>query len=480
MVNKDGGVRRIKSTIFLILSVWLSFSNIAFAGNGFIENNAMTDGNTGTYISISPWGKVELTLDSPKVLSEIRILQKFYGSIGQSSTTVIFYYYDNVQVSLSSITQNLNTYPREFTCSVNYNGPINKIMIQCSSNSNDLWVYEVNYTAYTDNIPPSVPTNLTANPLSGDMVFLTWNAVSDPDLYGYYIYRDGVKVKEIDNSTITYTDTGLNEKTTYQYQISAVDKAGNESSKSEFVSVTTPDTTPPEIPSNFQAVPINWDAVLLTWNAVNDQDISKYFLYRDGIKIKEIDKSITNYIDTGLNEKTSYEYQLSSVDTSENESEKTPIVSVTTPAMPDTTPPKTPINLHLVSKSSWYIKISWDPVEDTDINKYIIYRNSNRIAEILVDKNKEVSNISYTDIGVQPQKEYIYQVSAVDNSGNESDLSEEVTVKTPLGITLPISAAGDIIRQVGLICGNFGSLIALALTLKVSPFLISIIKRYIL
>ncbi|HDR8448200.1 TPA: Ig-like domain-containing protein [Bacillus cereus] len=53
----------------------------------------------------------------------------------------------------------------------------------------------------------------------------------------YNVYRNGVKVKE-NVSEKTFTDTGLTPHTTYQYQVSAQNEAG-ESPKSEPISVTT-------------------------------------------------------------------------------------------------------------------------------------------------------------------------------------------------------------------------------------------------
>ncbi|WP_194273671.1 Ig-like domain-containing protein [Rhodococcus erythropolis] len=53
----------------------------------------------------------------------------------------------------------------------------------------------------------------------------------------YHVYRTGVQVKQT-VSEKTFTDTGLTPHTTYQYQVSAQNEAG-ESPKSEPISVTT-------------------------------------------------------------------------------------------------------------------------------------------------------------------------------------------------------------------------------------------------
>ena len=51
-----------------------------------------------------------------------------------------------------------------------------------------------------------------------------------------------------------FRDNGLTSKTTYTYQIRAVDAAGNASALTARVrgtTLTTPDTTPPSVPSAF-------------------------------------------------------------------------------------------------------------------------------------------------------------------------------------------------------------------------------------
>lgn len=85
---------------------------------------------------------------------------------------------------------------------------------------------------------PAVPTNLTAT--AGDsQVSLTWNAV--PDATGYNLYRgtsSGGEVLYLSNiSSNSYLDISLPNGTTYYYQVTAVNDAG-ESGRSSEVSAT--------------------------------------------------------------------------------------------------------------------------------------------------------------------------------------------------------------------------------------------------
>jgi len=78
--------------------------------------------------------------------------------------------------------------------------------------------------------PPAAPTGLGAS--SGDsQVTLTWAANSERDLISYNVYGDtspnpSTLLTNVSVGTHTYTHTGLDNRTTYYYRISAVGEAG--------------------------------------------------------------------------------------------------------------------------------------------------------------------------------------------------------------------------------------------------------------
>ncbi|WP_051775499.1 glycoside hydrolase family 19 protein [Paenibacillus tyrfis] len=80
-----------------------------------------------------------------------------------------------------------------------------------------------------DSIPPTAPTNLASTGQTADMITLTWTAATDNiAVAGYDIYRNGTKVGSSANaSTLTYTDTGLQQDTEYTYYVAARDGANN-------------------------------------------------------------------------------------------------------------------------------------------------------------------------------------------------------------------------------------------------------------
>ena len=81
----------------------------------------------------------------------------------------------------------------------------------------------------------------------------------------------------------------------------------------------------------------------------------------------------------------------------------------------DIFPPATPIGLAAISGAR-SIELVWDRVADSDLAGYRVYRNGQRIAEGLATP-------AYSDANVTAGTRYSYQVSAMDQAGNESEKS---------------------------------------------------------
>lgn len=94
-----------------------------------------------------------------------------------------------------------------------------------------------------DVFPPPVPTALTAVNTAG-AVDLLWDASSGNDLAGYNVYRSvgGGPFERINKDlapTPVFHDASVAPGEAYEYAVTAVDLAGNESEKSKPASVTT-------------------------------------------------------------------------------------------------------------------------------------------------------------------------------------------------------------------------------------------------
>ncbi|NQT94534.1 MAG: hypothetical protein HQ559_17395 [Lentisphaerae bacterium] len=108
---------------------------------------------------------------------------------------------------------------------------------------------ELLVSSAVDTSPPSVPTDLSAEPASPVRVDLSWTAASDSEsgIGRYMVYRDGVRVGQ--PVSTNFSDMGLTDTTQYEYYVVAVNGFGL-TATSATVQVTTPtDTIPPEISS---------------------------------------------------------------------------------------------------------------------------------------------------------------------------------------------------------------------------------------
>ncbi|MFF7179493.1 carbohydrate binding domain-containing protein [Streptomyces sp. NPDC008121] len=91
-----------------------------------------------------------------------------------------------------------------------------------------------------DPVVPATPAGLAAGAVTTSSVALNWNAVSGAT--GYNVYRGTTKVQSVSGTSATVT--GLAADTSYQFQVSATNAAG-ESAKSAAVTARTSKTTDP-------------------------------------------------------------------------------------------------------------------------------------------------------------------------------------------------------------------------------------------
>jgi len=95
-----------------------------------------------------------------------------------------------------------------------------------------------------DTEAPSQPQNLSSPSQTGTTIDLLWDASTDNVGVSYYnIYRDNVVVAS--ESSTNHTAVGLAPGTSYGFQVSAVDEAGNESSPSDVLAEMTQSVSEP-------------------------------------------------------------------------------------------------------------------------------------------------------------------------------------------------------------------------------------------
>lgn len=99
-----------------------------------------------------------------------------------------------------------------------------------------------------DTTPPTVPAGLAAVLSGTTTVALSWNASTDAGgagLLGYRVYRNDALL--VEPTGPGHTDTTVARGARYRYQVSAVDRAGNESARGAVVTVDVPRTPEVEV-----------------------------------------------------------------------------------------------------------------------------------------------------------------------------------------------------------------------------------------
>ncbi|MFE2871809.1 fibronectin type III domain-containing protein [Embleya sp. NPDC059259] len=168
---------------------------------------------------------------------------------------------------------------------------------------------------------PAAPTGLAAGAPTASSVPLSWNAV--PGATGYKVYRDGALAQTVTGTGATVT--GLAQGTTYSFQVTATNTAG-ESPRSAAVSATTTGVVEvPATPTGLAAGTPTATTVPLSWNAV--PGATGYKVYREGAP--DLTVTGTGTTVTGLTASTAYSFRVSATN-SAGESAKSAAVTATT------------------------------------------------------------------------------------------------------------------------------------------------------
>jgi chitodextrinase len=291
--------------------------------------------------------------------------------------------------------------------------------VDAAGNVSDRSVAALATTA--DATAPSVPDTLTAVVNGPRQVQLSWQASTDNvGVTGYDVYRDTSLIAKVTGGT-SYLDSPATDGTTYSYRVAAYDAAGNVSAPSTAVSATTPDATPPSVPSGVAATATGPHQIRLSWAPATDNvAVASYAVYRAGLKIGVA--SGTSYLDTTVKDATTYAYSVTAVDGAGNTSGQSLAATASTP---DGTAPSVPTNLKPTSTTYNLVTVSWNAATDNvAVTGYRLYRNGALLTTL--------GNVtSYQDRAVAGRSLYTYNVVALDAAGNASAQTPSVSVTTP-------------------------------------------------
>ncbi|MFA9464022.1 MAG: S8 family serine peptidase [Velocimicrobium sp.] len=207
------------------------------------------------------------------------------------------------------------------------------LVIQCINGYGCFSKGQITYAKTNrDTQAPTAPTNLNMDVSSGAAINLKWNASTDNvGVEGYQVYCNGIRVGQTDKTDYVYAELATDN--ILGFYITAYDKVGNESSKSNevYFSVGHPDITvdkqPPATPYNLKIISASDLVLLLTWDiSSDDKEIEGYEIYKNGVKIGFTKEN--NFIDYKIQDESNDKYTVIAVDQSGNRSIESEAVSV--------------------------------------------------------------------------------------------------------------------------------------------------------
>jgi len=168
---------------------------------------------------------------------------------------------------------------------------------------------------------PLAPTDLKATP-GNAQVALSWNASSGATTYNVKraTVSGGPYTVVASSTSISYTDIGLTNGTTYYYVVTAVNSVG-ESGNSSQVSAT-PQATSTAPPTVLKANATKPGSINLRWTQSTTAGVTQNNIYRrtsNGVYPSTATATIsatTTYVDAGLSSGTTYCYVVTAVSSS--------------------------------------------------------------------------------------------------------------------------------------------------------------------
>lgn len=166
-------------------------------------------------------------------------------------------------------------------------------------------------------------------------------------------------------------------------------------------------------PTNINATPTSISTIELNWSEVIDA--TSYNIYRslaeNGTYSLIGNTTTTTFIDTNLNQNTTYFYKLEAINATEPVGILSEAVEATTDAI------DAPDNLVVNNITTTSIAFSWDPVENAE--GYNIYRSTSPNGPFTLINSQTTT--SFVNTGLLPNTTYYYKVAAVlDNIEGET------------------------------------------------------------
>ena len=261
--------------------------------------------------------------------------------------------------------------------------------------------------------------------------------------YSYQWIRNyGSTDTDIQDATgSTHTLVDADEGKVIKVKVTFTDDAGNEEALTSGATDAVAAADPPAKPTGLSASVVSHEAVTLTWDDPQDDSITGYVIQRRDRAIHPVGTFVTIAGDTGSTDTTytdatvepdkQYVYRIKAINEHGEVSDKSDWIRADTPAIPI---PDKPTGLSVVV-SHEAVTLTWDDPQDDSITGYVIQRRDRAIHPVgtfvTLAGDTGSTDTTYTDDSVEPDKQYVYRIKAINEHGEVSDKSDWIRANTP-------------------------------------------------
>ncbi len=282
-----------------------------------------------------------------------------------------------------------------------------------------------------DTTPPQTPLQLVATRQGSTDVLLNWTASDSPDLAGYVLYRDGVRLNTNLIVGTQHTDLDVPDGR-IGYRVTAVDHAGNESAPSNRAEVVIDRQPPLAVIQSPGEAAIVAGLVDVIGTAHSEDDFDRYRLYLEGplpgtsrsLLLESTNPvqgaALASWDSRAAAEGDHYRFVLEAEDTRGNQATAAVTIEV------DNLPPAPPTGLVATPIGGNDATVSWNPNSEPDLLGYVLLRDGNPVnASSLPQDLRDIAipATTYPQPGL-PDGRHEWLVFAIDRAGNLSGPSE--------------------------------------------------------
>ena len=308
-----------------------------------------------------------------------------------------------------------------------------------------------------DSPATGVPT-ITRTAQVGETLTVDTSGIADADglenvLFSYqWVANDGGTDTDISGETdATYTLVADDEGKTIKVKVTFTDDASNQESLASAATDAVAPAPQPDSPATGQptisgTVQVG-ETLTADTSAIADDDglVNATYTYQWVAGESDIGGATgSSYTLEADDEGKTIKVRVTVTDDAGNE---TTLSSGATDTVEAPQPPAKPTGLSAAAVSHDAVTLAWDNPQDDSITGYVILRRDREIHPVgtfvTITDDTGSADTTYTDDTVEPDKQYVYRIKAINEHGKVSEISDWVRGFTP-AVPVPGGLAGEL------------------------------------